>query len=201
MNQLEVNLSEVVANPGLFTQIVRLNSSEEMVFRPLLNSDVSKLAVFLNGLSEETRRLSTFPGYDLATAKELCDAINKYDKLRFIVESGSGQIVGLLEFSFGFPENDILRFKKYSFEINKQTDCRFGPTLADSYQNKGIGSLIFHYIINIAQKFGRSRIILYGGVLADNSRAIHFYEKHGFKKIGSFINSDGKEALDMILIL
>jgi len=39
------------------------------------------LAIFLENPSIETRRLSTFDGYDITAAKKLCDAINKYNSM------------------------------------------------------------------------------------------------------------------------
>lgn len=132
-------------------------------------------------------------------AQELCDAIGRYDKHRFVVLNAKGDVVGLLEYSFGIPVDDINRYRKYNIELNEKTDCRWGPTLADEYQDKGVGSLLLPIVIRIAKQFGKSRIILFGGVLVNNSRAIHFYEKHSFKKVGEFVNRDGKKTLDMIL--
>jgi hypothetical protein len=40
-----------------------------------------------------------------------------------------------------------------------------------------------------------------GGVLADNPRAICYYQKNGFQSAGSFIGADGVRSLDMILDL
>ncbi|MFC8711933.1 hypothetical protein ACFUCQ_18715 [Streptomyces sp. NPDC057197] len=66
------------------------------------------MAAFLAGLSAETRRLSTFDGYDLAAARELCDAIARYDKLRpVLAEVPSGRIAGLLEISLDLHPSDM----------------------------------------------------------------------------------------------
>jgi RimJ/RimL family protein N-acetyltransferase len=139
--------------------------------------------------------------HDRATAQELCSAINRYDKLRFVLENAGRKIVGLLEFSFDIPPSDLERFARYGTTLSSATDCRFGPTLADAYQDKGIGTQVLQPMLDIAKQFGRQRMILFGGVLADNSRAIHFYEKNGFTKAGQFENSDGHACLDMIKVL
>lgn len=196
-----LTLSNVAQSPNLYTHTFNLQSGEKLIFRPLKTNDIQGLTKFLEGLSSETRKLSTFSSFDVVTAQEFCDAINKYDKLRFIVETIKGKIVALLEFSFGIPKDDFERFNKYGESLNEQTDCRFGPTLADDYQNQGIGSLIFQYIVEITKKFGKKRIILYGGVLGENVRAIHFYKKHGFHIAGEFDNSESKHMIDMILNL
>jgi|SRR5665213_1895629 len=198
-------LSSIADRPEIATYSIALDSDEKILVRPLVPGDVHKLATFLQGLSQETRRLSTFDGYDLEAAKRLCDAINKYDKLRFVVESLSSarvvdRIVGLLEFSFGLPESDVERFNQEGYKLNPDIDCRFGPTLSDDYQNMGLGSKLFPLVKEIARQFGKQRIILWGGVLKDNELAIHYYEKLGFKQAGVF-TQDGIDKLDMILEL
>jgi len=200
-----LTLEGVAKQPSIVTSPITLSDGEKLLFRPLESGDVAQLSTFLQGLSPETRRLSTFDGYDLEMAKELCNAINKYDKLRLVVESNSipvlsGRIVGLVEFSFGLPEGDIERFTKAGYKLDADMDCRFGPTLSDDYQNQGLGGKLFPFVVEIARNFGKRRIILWGGVLADNERAIHFYEKKGFKRAGAF-SKDGVETLDMILEL
>lgn len=196
-----LTLLRVAQNPRLFTRTVLAASDAPLVIRPLMTDDADSLAMFLQGLSPETRRFSIFSSYDRAMALELCDAISRYDKLRFIIEPPSGQIAGMLEFSFAITENDRVRYAGYSFSLDPETDCRFGPTLADEYQNRGIGTLVLPFMKDLAREFGRKRIVLWGGVLADNGRAIRYYQKNGFQRVGTFQNSDGFEAVDMILAL
>jgi len=38
-------------------------------------------------------------------------------------------------------------------------------------------------------------------VLADNPRALRYYEKNGFRAVGTFTGADGGRSLDMILDL
>jgi len=193
-----ITMTEVANNPNTFTRVIQLNNGEKVIFRPLLSTDPNNLAFFLKGLSKETRKLSTFDGYDFNTAKELCNAINMYDKLRFVIENESNVIVGLIELSFGFPESDLKRYSQAGHIINPETTLRFGPTLADNYQNIGLGSKVFSYIVEIVKQFGKQNIILWGGVLEDNKRAIHYYEKQGFRIVGTFTNNHIKH-LDMML--
>lgn len=196
---LMLTLAQVAKNPNMLTEHIVIGS-ESLTVRPLEQSDVLGLATFLENLSGQTRRFSTFYGYDVDMAQDLCDAIARYDKLRFVIESTSHQIIGLMEFSFDLVNDDIARYRSYHVELNPETDFRFGPTLADDYQNKGIGTLMMPFIKNVARKFGQDRIILWGGVFGDNRRAIRFYEKNGFKQVGMFM-SDGAETIDMILEL
>ncbi len=197
----KLKLQDFEQNPKKYSWELQTHSGEEITLHPLLHFDIEGLTSFLENLSTDTRRLSTFDSYDKVTATELCNAISKYDKLRFVLESQSKEIVGLIEFTLDIPQNVIDKYITYGLTIDTGYTCRFGPTLADKYQSQGLGSLLFPYVIKIAKLLGKKRIILYGGVFADNSRAIHYYEKHGFKIAGKYNNDDGVENLDMILDL
>ncbi|WP_327351388.1 GNAT family N-acetyltransferase [Streptomyces sp. NBC_01304] len=200
-----LSLAEIAADPGLLTWRLRLPAGErggaaEVILRPLVHGDADGLGDFLAGLSPTTRRLSTFDGYDLPAARELCAAIGRYDKLRLVLEEApGGRIVGLLEFSLDLTAADIARHARAGIRLDPATDCRFGPTLADDHQANGVGSLVFPLLVEVARRLGRTRIILWGGVLADNARALRFYEKNGFRRVGSFTGPDGTLCLDMLL--
>lgn len=199
---MNLTFQEVYLNPQSVTYPVEARPAEQAWLRPLQAGDVENLGVFLVGLSPTTRYFSFFPSYDRACAQELCDSINRYDKLRFVVEiATTGDIVGLFEFSFAIPDGDLARFAAYGAPLDERRDCRFGPVLADDYQNLGLGSRVFPCIAGVAKAFGKRRIVLWGGVLHDNRRAIRFYEKQGFRPVGSFVTFDGIDALDMILDL
>ncbi|RAJ69920.1 L-amino acid N-acyltransferase YncA [Streptomyces sp. Amel2xB2] len=196
-----LTLAAVAENPLALTRHLELADGPDVVFRPLTHADAERLAAFFEGQSTASRRLSTFGGYDLAFARELCDAIARHDKLRLVLEEvPSGRIVGLLEISLGLHPSDIARYREADVYLGA-TDCRFGPTLADDYQGKGVGTQVFPLVVDVARRFGKKRMILWGGVLADNPRAIRYYEKHGFQTVGSFTDADGARALDMILDL
>ena len=55
---------------------------------------------------------------------------------------------------------DKKRFLRYGLKLNSRECCRFAPRIANSYQNKKVGSAVFLYIILTAKKFGRIKIIL-----------------------------------------
>ncbi|MGB1288070.1 MAG: GNAT family N-acetyltransferase [Aggregatilineales bacterium] len=195
-----LTLRTVADNPQLLTKNLTLHD-KMLVFRPLVYTDVAALTAFFEAFSDEMRHFTGYKRDALKTAQAHCDAIARYDKLRFVLETDAKQIVGLLEFSFALPGGDRERYDRNGIILDSETDCRFGPVLADDYQDKGVGSQVMPVIKDIARKFGKSRIILWGGVLVENVRAIHFYEKHGFQHVGKFINQTGDDSLDMILDL
>jgi len=190
-----LTLASVAAEPTTVTSYLQSSTGEAILFRPLAPEDDVALADFLQSLSPQTRRFSTYASYDLAAAQEMCDAINRYDKLRLVATNGE-QIVALFEFSFGIVEADIQRYQGYGLSLDERTDCRFGPCLADAYQNQGLGSQLWACTVDIARRFGKQRIILWGGVLAANARAIHYYKKNGFHMLGTFWNDQGEECWD-----
>ncbi len=192
-----LTLADVTAHPSDFTFDATLFPGESLTFRPLLPDDDLRLAEFLTGLSPQTRAFSTFPRYDLATAQELCAAIARYDKLRLVATTPE-RIVALFELSFDLTADDLARYQSYGFPLDAATDCRFGPTIADDYQNRGLGSRLLPHVFDLARRFGQRRIILWGGVMTDNHRAIHYYQKHGFQIAGEFLNSANILCYDMI---
>ncbi|MFK4804089.1 GNAT family N-acetyltransferase [Streptomyces sp. MPA0124] len=197
-----LTLTEIAEDPLRLTSRLKPHGGSDVVLRPLTHADAGQLAEFLDALSSESRRFSTFGGYDLATARELCDAIARYDKLRLVLEDvPSGRIVGLLEFSLALTPGDIARYQDAGIRLAETTDCRFGPTLADGYQGRGVGTLAFPLVTEVARLLGRTRIILWGGVRADNPRAIRYYKKNGFQPVGFFTEADGSLSLDMMLDL
>lgn len=199
---MALRLSDVSINSKEFTYQLTIKNSQQVEVAPLKYQDVFDLASFFGKLSSETRRLSTFKSYDTSMARELVNAVDKYDKLRFVARlSGSKEIIGLFEFSFDIPNSDMKRFLECGVELNTNTDCRYGLTVANDFQNQGLGSAAFPHMVGVAKQFGQKRMILFGGTLFDNQRAIHFYLKHGFKRVGEFINSDGKKCVDMVLEL
>ena len=202
---MTLTLLDVAADPNLLMCELVLRDGEKVTFRSLVSNDINNLATFLIGLSPLTRQKSFFDSYDHDMARELCDAINKYDKLRFVLEvhqpAIGGRIVGLIEFGFSIVQDDNENFRANGFRLSEDTDCRFGLTLSDDYQGKGLGSAAFPCVIEVARQFSKSRIFLWGGVRKDNDHAIRYYEKHGFKHAGGFTGEDGVENLNMILTL
>jgi RimJ/RimL family protein N-acetyltransferase len=197
---MKLTLLDIEKDPSILTYEILLKNNEIAILRPLEKTDIEILTKFLENLSKKTRKNYTLDSYDKNTAQEFCNAINRYDKLRFLlIEKTTNDCIGIFEYSLDIPESDETRFANYNIQLNSETDCRMGPCLSDLYQNSGIGSMVFPYLIKIAKNLGQQRMILWGGVFSDNERAISFYEKNGFKRLGSFTNQDNKASLDMII--
>ncbi|KAF0240536.1 MAG: N-acetyltransferase, partial [Chitinophagaceae bacterium] len=70
--------------------------------------------------------------------------------------------------------------------LDQLTDCCFAPSVADNWQNQGVGNALFDFVLEQVLFIGFSRIILWGGVQASNENAIQYYKKLGFETLGSF---------------
>ena len=81
--------------------------------------------------------------------------------------------------------------------LHDETDCTLAPSVADAYQSQGLGSLMMQHLLGLLPRLGRQRMLLWGGVRADNPRAVHFYTKFGFQRVGDF-EAGGTNNYDMI---
>lgn len=196
---MSLTLNQVARNPEKYRFNLVTLSGEKLVHRPLLPEDEKALINLIQKLSAKTKKFYLYKDPPEIIAKEVCNAINKYDKLRFVLElTNTKELIGLFEFSFDIPEDDKNRFINYGITLSAN-DCRFGPLIRDDHQSKRIGSLVFPSIIDIAKQFNKKRIILWGGVNDDNFQAIRFYEKNKFKNVGTFIDKQKAKCFDMIL--
>lgn len=195
-----LTLHSVAVDPSRTTWQIELPWGREAILRPLEESDEDTLGDFLCALSPATQDL-----YDVdqpqAHAAEMCEAIDRFDKLRLVLEDVRGSIQGICELSFGLPEGDRERFQKHGLELRPGGDVRFGACLADQMQGRGVGLRLWPRIEEVAQGFGCTRILLWGGVYASNARARRFYRRVGFKEVGRFTRSDARECVDMIVDL
>ena len=89
-----------------------------------------------------------------------------FDKLRLVADDGSA-IVAVFERSFSIPDGDHARFAAYGVSLDERTDVRFGPCVRDDQQGSGLASRLLAETARIAMREGRTRLILWGGVLPE----------------------------------
>ncbi len=198
-----LTLATAADQPGLATYPISLADGQSVVFRPLLPTDVDGLTEFLESLSPQTRFFWNMEAYDRKKAQELCDAINRYDKFRMIAlyeGTSPPSVLATIDFAF-WVGSERQRYHAYGLTLSEAHTCRFGPCVRDSYQNRGLGSALMPPTLEVARRFGMQHIVLWGGVLQENSVAIHFYQKHGFRIVGAFKESEGIDCYDMLLDL
>ena len=94
-------------------------------------------------------------------------------------------------------DNKILGFINY-YEIYDRVEIANFNVL-DSYQNKGIGNKLIKKVIELS----KDKVNITLEVRRDNDKAIHIYEKNGFKKVAvrkNYYNDVDGVLMEMILV-
>jgi len=179
-----------------------LRSGERITMRPLRPDDAIRFSAYLAGLSAQTRsRYGPHP-FDRATADTICSALDPTDILRMIAtvpSAGDERIISYVLLKNGVLDQDRERYTALGIPLDPATDGTLAPSVADDYQDQGVGSTMMGHLLHVARAIGMKRIVLWLGVQATNERAVHFYTKWGFRKVGEFYTD--KNNYDMILDL
>lgn len=197
---MKLTIQSALAHAPQLTYPIRLPDGRNATFRPLAADDAKALTEFYQRLSPRTQRFYSIHDDIAEMAAEECDAIGKYDKLRLVlvVPEPADEIAGIVEFSFAILPDDFEHYQAQGIALNPETDARFGLCLSDELHGLGVGRELFPIVRDVLQQFGKQRIILWGGVVSDNQRAIAYYVRNGFIRVGAFLNADGDACLDMI---
>jgi ribosomal protein S18 acetylase RimI-like enzyme len=161
-------------------------------------SDLLNLLSYLHHLNEQTRdRFGPHP----FTHEALQQLYHHPDYIGFlIIENNSTFIIGYAIIKMGCIEHDIPRLSSYHIYPNPITDATYAPSIADDWQGKGIGKLLWNTVKDYLRQHQKKRVILWGGVQSDNDIAVNYYHKNGFTTIGSY-EYNNKNNLDMIATL
>ena len=201
---LPLTPADIQAHPRCIAGSVRLATGQIATLRPLEKGDSAILGAYFLGLSEDTKRRYGPHPFDQATADQFCANIQDGDTIRMLATIPQGeqeQVLAYFIFVLGTGEAEGKRYAALGIALDPALDCTLAPSVADAYQNTGLGSLLMRQVKEIASALGRRWMVLMGGVFVTNERAVHFYEKHGFRKVGGFENSPGLHSYDMILEL
>jgi GNAT superfamily N-acetyltransferase len=168
---------------------------EKIYFKLLGNEDLDQLMEYFNNLGNETKKRFGPHAFSQETIMQLRND-NAYRL--FVAKSvDEGSIVGYTVIKMGWLDFEISRLKAYGL-YPEATDFTIAPSIADSWQGKGLGTLFLSYIVDYArEKLASRRIILWGGVQSDNSKAVRLYQKTGFRVLGQFEHNGLN--IDMIL--
>ncbi len=199
-----ITVCAVVDNPHLISQLVQLPNGERAQLRPLTSADAAVLGAYFVSLSAETRRRYGPHPFDQVTADKLC-AENDYNKvirmLATVPQAGSERVIAYFILVMGVDEDEIKRYAVLGIGLDSATDCTLAPSVADDYQDKGVGSIVMRHVIDSALRLGKTCMVLMGGTQGTNARGIHFYKKYGFRIVGDFQEPAGFNNHDMILDL
>ena len=185
--------------PAVRSTQCSLRSGEQLTIRLLQPGDAARLGAYLHGLSAETRARYGPHAFDQATVDAICSTLNPAALLRMVGTVAQGneeRIISYALLKLGVLDEDRRRYEALAILLSQDTDCTLAPSVADAYQDQGVGSLMMGHLLRVARELGRKRVVLWLGVQATNERAIHFYTKWGFAKVGEFMTD--RNNFDMI---
>ena len=175
----------IVADPALLSCTLSLPAGEELSARVLLAADGERLGRYFAALSQAIRGVYGPHPLTYEEGLKLCSAIDYADTLRFVALAGE-QIVAYFILVLHTRDSDGERYAGYEAPLDAATDCTLAPSVADAWLERGLGSTLFPHVSRVARRLGFARMVLMGGVRADNPRAVHFYKKFGFRRVGDF---------------
>jgi len=197
---------DIQANPLCIATNLVTASGLALTCRPITPQDHLLLGAYFLNLSETTRDLYGPHPFDQATADQLCAEINYADTIRLIAtipNAALEKVIAYFILQLGVPPAEIERYAQTNIALDPQADCLVAPSVADAYQNQGVGSPVMRHVFEVARRLGRKHIVLLGGVYVTNERAVHYYQKAGFRTVGTFIApwASGRVSYDMVLEL
>jgi diamine N-acetyltransferase len=155
-----------------------------MYVRKINGNDKELLFRYFQSLSPETlKRFEPHP-FDDHTANII--SIGNYKNCMAYICLDDDIIAGYAIVKPGYLDGEVARFAHYPLLPDYENDYTLAPSVADAYQSKGVGSLLFEYIERDLKARGAKKILLWGGVQFTNQRAVRFYLKHGFRILGEF---------------
>ena len=178
--------------------IIQAKNNKQVIVRRLNYDDFDKLVDYLSKLSPETVSRFGPHGFDKKSILNLYENCNKH-KGYIAQDVETLEIIGYSIVKLGYLEHDGFRLQSYGINPDDNTDCSFAPSVADQWQSQGVGNSLFNFMLLDLKAKRIKRIILWGGVQSHNSRAVNYYSKHGFRKLGEFHHNGPN--YDMVLEL
>lgn len=199
-------LTEIRRDPRNATERFSHPGIGRLVLRPLAADDAEAFGRYLEALGPESRRRFGPHPHTMAEARRLCGELDRSEALRLLVlREGEAEAVGYFILYPGVRPAEEKRYAGYGIALQGETDCTFAPSIADVCQGQGLGSAVMAHILDLVRALGFSRVVLSGGTQATNDRAIGYYEKFGFRRVGSFETDSATHGRlnnhDMMMIL
>lgn len=166
--------------------IVGMN--ETLQFSYFRSTDLPLLLAYLEHLSPATRKRFGPHAFDAASIAQFY--ADPFAVWGFIAKA-EGKIIAYAVVKPGGLEHETPRLHGYGLQVHPLYDCAFAPSVADGWQGRGVGVDFFHFIRSELNQKGVKRMILWGGVQADNEPALRFYAKLGFQRLGYFEHEGG----------
>jgi len=177
-------------------ELIKTKNNKHVLLRKFSLNDLDLLTDYLQKLGVATKKRFGPHPFDKQSISDLYKNQEMYQGYVGI-DVETQEIVAYSIIKFGYIEYDLKRLQSYGIALDHSTDCTLAPSVADEWQSCGIGNQMFHFIHSNLQEKGMKRIILWGGVQADNEKAINFYKRNNFETVGQFTHNG--ENYDMVL--
>lgn len=156
--------------------------SSDLIISAINPEDYEMVVEYYEHLSDATRMRFAPHAFNKQTFQYLFESTNIHWAY---IAKNKVEVVGYVVLRRGVPDHDLPRMNGYGLTCD-QTDCLFAPSIADDLQGKGVGKQMFKKVTDDLPNYGIRRVFLWGGVQADNHQAIRYYQKLGFRELGSF---------------
>jgi len=145
-----------------------LRDGQEVMLRPIKPEDEPLLVKLFQTFSEETMRLRFFQVIKEISHRTLARYCNiDYDRemsiIAELIEDGKRRMIGMVRLVVE-PDGE-------SGEV--------AVVVGDPWQNRGLGTMMLDYIIEISRDMGLKRI--FGEILAENTKMMHICYTRGFE--------------------
>lgn len=177
---------------------VILNSGEEVVIRRLEPGDAAALLRYFDNFSDLTRKRFGPHPFDEATVNAICNGLASDSCVRLVAIAGERCLAYCL-LQPGILDHDADRLRSYGLNPDQFRFATYAPSVDEHYHGTGLAGAMLQHLEGEAKKTGATHVILWGGVQHGNPRAVRFYEKNGFVKVGTFNQNGGDD--DMIKAL
>lgn len=149
----------------------KLDDGRTIKFRGPRSGDVSDMLKFINGLVEEKAMILANKKFTRAEEAEYVKSMvkeNKKGEGLHIVAEVDGHVVAKAE---------ITRKRYKSNHVGT-----LGIAISKGYRDVGLGKMMIGQLSELSKEYGLRMVLL--EAFAENKRALHVYEKMGFKKVG-----------------
>ena len=174
-------------------QQIKMRNGFTVEIRSASVLDVEEIANHRKITSAETYYMARYPEecvFDMETMRSMLKYTENSPSDFMVTAFMNGKIVGDLGVTMLRPH---IKYRHRAY---------MGISIQKEFCNCGLGSIMTEIAIEQARKNGFEQLEL--GVFADNDRAIHLYEKYGFKKYGiqpnAFKLKDGTYRDEIIMV-
>jgi diamine N-acetyltransferase len=165
--------------------LIETRNNKQVLLRRINETDFDNLYTYLQLLSDVTKNRFGPHKFDRQTITDLFRNNNHWGFIA--VDVSSNKIVAYAIVKLGYLEHDSHRLQSYGLQLNHDTECTFAPSVAEDWQSSGLGNQLFQFVLSaLKAKTGVKRMILWGGVQTTNEKAVNYYQRNGFKILGTF---------------